>query len=403
MASTDDLEAGPLRAADDQRRAVQRRGATRSPQPATSRRPTLHYVRSNFALPAHDGTLEIGGAVEQPATLTLDDLRALPAVERAVTLECAGNGRLEMRPLPTGEPWGDYAVSTARWTGARLSDVLAQVRPAAGGVDVRFEGADQRPVPPHLDPRRHRPGRRDVRAGPAALDRRRPCRGDPHRLRDERRTAPTRPRRPVPAHRAALVRRRLRQVAAPHRRAHRAVRRRVPDRPLHLRVARPPPRTRHPHARPSPHHRPRTRRRAPPRHAHDPRQGLVRHRPHHRRRGQLHRRRRLAPGRTRSRPPGPTTGRTGPSTGNPPTSAATPSAPEPPTPPATSNPKSHRGTGSATATTPSKSSTSTCGERTIPRRRSGLRGDQPAAGCCSGVAMYQSWPSWSPRPYSRCP
>ena len=47
-----------------------------------------------------------------------------------------------MRPLPTGEPWGDYAVSTAQWTGARLSDVLALVKPAGAGVDVRFEGAD---------------------------------------------------------------------------------------------------------------------------------------------------------------------------------------------------------------------------------------------------------------------
>jgi DMSO/TMAO reductase YedYZ molybdopterin-dependent catalytic subunit len=103
----------------------------------------FHYVRSNFALPAHDGTLEIGGAVSDPMTLTLDDLRALPATERAVTLECAGNGRLEMRPLPVGEPWGDYAVSTARWTGARLSDVLALARPDADGVDVRFEGADR--------------------------------------------------------------------------------------------------------------------------------------------------------------------------------------------------------------------------------------------------------------------
>src|SRR3954454_7047155 len=105
-------------------------------------RTAFHYVRSNFALPAHDGTLEIGGAVEHPTTLTLDDLRALPAYERAVTLECAGNGRLEMRPLPTGEPWGDYAVSTARWTGARLADVLEQAQPNADGVDVRFEGAD---------------------------------------------------------------------------------------------------------------------------------------------------------------------------------------------------------------------------------------------------------------------
>src|SRR3954454_13601789 len=102
----------------------------------------MHYVRSNFPLPVHDGTLEVGGAVANPLTLTLDDLRDLPAHERAVTLECAGNGRLEMRPLPTGEPWGDYAVSTACWKGAYLHEVLAQARPAANGVDVRFEGAD---------------------------------------------------------------------------------------------------------------------------------------------------------------------------------------------------------------------------------------------------------------------
>src|SRR3954469_4672355 len=102
----------------------------------------LHYVRSNFALPVHDGTLEIGGAVEYPLTLTLEDLRSLPAHERAVTLECAGNGRLDTRPLPIGEPWGDYAVSTANWTGALLYDVLQQASPTTAGVDVRFEGAD---------------------------------------------------------------------------------------------------------------------------------------------------------------------------------------------------------------------------------------------------------------------
>ena len=49
----------------------------------------LHYVRSNFALPEHDGTLEVGGAVANPTTITLDDLRALPARDQAVTLECA--------------------------------------------------------------------------------------------------------------------------------------------------------------------------------------------------------------------------------------------------------------------------------------------------------------------------
>src|SRR3954465_4442933 len=61
----------------------------------------LHYVRSNFSLPAHDGSLEIGGAVGSSTVLTLDDLRAMPPHEHTVTLECAGNGRLDMRPLPT--------------------------------------------------------------------------------------------------------------------------------------------------------------------------------------------------------------------------------------------------------------------------------------------------------------
>src|SRR5947207_6434723 len=102
----------------------------------------LHYVRSNFAVPTHAGNLDIGGAVRNPTTLTLDDLRAMPAYERAVTLECAGNGRLDTRPLPIGEPWGDYAVSTARWTGALLHDVLERAHPARAGVDVRFQGAD---------------------------------------------------------------------------------------------------------------------------------------------------------------------------------------------------------------------------------------------------------------------
>src|SRR3954469_11755115 len=110
----------------------------------------FHYVRSNFSPPAHDGTLEVGGAVAKPLTLTLDDLRAMPAHERAVTLECAGNGRLEMRPLPTGEPWGDYAVSTARWKGALLHDVLRQANPVADAVEVLFQGADHGPY--HLKP-----------------------------------------------------------------------------------------------------------------------------------------------------------------------------------------------------------------------------------------------------------
>jgi DMSO/TMAO reductase YedYZ molybdopterin-dependent catalytic subunit len=105
----------------------------------------LHYVRSNFALPDHDGILHVGGAVATELSLTLDDLHAMPPLTRAMTMECAGNGRLAQTPLPEGEPWGHYAVSTARWTGALLHQVLEQAGPRPDGVDVRFEGADHGP------------------------------------------------------------------------------------------------------------------------------------------------------------------------------------------------------------------------------------------------------------------
>ncbi len=37
----------------------------------------LHYIRSNFAVPEHDGTLTVGGAVENPMSLTLDELASI--------------------------------------------------------------------------------------------------------------------------------------------------------------------------------------------------------------------------------------------------------------------------------------------------------------------------------------
>jgi DMSO/TMAO reductase YedYZ molybdopterin-dependent catalytic subunit len=105
----------------------------------------LHYVRSNFSLPDHPGTITIGGAVERPMTLTLDDLHALPATTLTVTLECAGNGRIGLMPLPTGEPWAGNAVGTARWTGVPLHLLLERAAPRAEGVAVYFEGADHGP------------------------------------------------------------------------------------------------------------------------------------------------------------------------------------------------------------------------------------------------------------------
>lgn len=107
----------------------------------------LHYLVTHFDIPVVDDPdqwrLRIGGAVRNRLTLTLDDLRARPAVEHAVTLECAGNGRAQLRPRPVSVPWLHGAVGTAVWTGTPLGPVLdeAGVEPAA--EELVFTGADR--------------------------------------------------------------------------------------------------------------------------------------------------------------------------------------------------------------------------------------------------------------------
>lgn len=104
-----------------------------------------HYVRSNFDVPAIsalDYTLRIDGAVSVAATLDWTALNALPKVSRVVTMECAGNDRLGMRPVPHGEPWASGAVSTAEWRGVRLRDALAAVTLAPQVTEILITGAD---------------------------------------------------------------------------------------------------------------------------------------------------------------------------------------------------------------------------------------------------------------------
>ena len=56
----------------------------------------LHYLLTHFDIPYVDERtwkLEVGGRVDRPVTLTLDQLKERPARTLTVTLECAGNGR----------------------------------------------------------------------------------------------------------------------------------------------------------------------------------------------------------------------------------------------------------------------------------------------------------------------
>jgi DMSO/TMAO reductase YedYZ molybdopterin-dependent catalytic subunit len=107
----------------------------------------LHYLLIHYDIPAVDEAafmLEIGGRVARPLSLSLDDLRARPAVEAAVTMECAGNGRALLGdPRPLSQPWLAEAVGTAAWTGTPLAPILAEARPLDDAVEVVFTGLDR--------------------------------------------------------------------------------------------------------------------------------------------------------------------------------------------------------------------------------------------------------------------
>ncbi len=104
------------------------------------------YVRSNFDVPKIDPVsyhLHVGGKVNQPLALGLDELKALGAVTLTSTLECAGNHRMGLTPMPTGEPWAGGAVSTAQWTGVPLRAVLRRAGIQSDVIEILATGADQ--------------------------------------------------------------------------------------------------------------------------------------------------------------------------------------------------------------------------------------------------------------------
>ncbi len=77
--------------------------------------------------------LEIGGLVDQPQTLSLDDIKALPREERLMTLECSGNG---------ASPGFMNAIYNSRWVGTPLDALLKDCGIQSGAKEVVFFGHD---------------------------------------------------------------------------------------------------------------------------------------------------------------------------------------------------------------------------------------------------------------------
>jgi len=109
------------------------------PAPAPGTRPELtatqdfYHVDINAVPPRVDAStwnLKLGGLVDTPLTLTLDDIRSRPSFSQAITLSCISN------------PIGGDLISTAIFTGIRLKDLLAEAGLQAGAQAIAVQATD---------------------------------------------------------------------------------------------------------------------------------------------------------------------------------------------------------------------------------------------------------------------
>jgi DMSO/TMAO reductase YedYZ molybdopterin-dependent catalytic subunit len=90
-----------------------------------------------------DWRLSVEGLVKKNIQLTFDDLRRLPKVEAANTLECSGNSRSLLTQKASGNPWTVGGVGNAVWGGVRLKDLLERAGLEENAKHVGFEGFDK--------------------------------------------------------------------------------------------------------------------------------------------------------------------------------------------------------------------------------------------------------------------
>ena len=93
----------------------------------------MHYRRTHTPVPVLDEAtyrFSIGREDGVAREFSVADLKKHPEKDMAVTLMCTGNRRSEYNTAKDGDtmglPWLNGSISTARWTGVALADVLAE-------------------------------------------------------------------------------------------------------------------------------------------------------------------------------------------------------------------------------------------------------------------------------------
>lgn len=109
------------------------------PDPAPGTRPELTSTENFYSvdinavpprLNADSWSLQLEGLVDNPMTLTIDDIQSRPSFSQVITLSCISN------------PIGGDLISTAVWTGIRLKDLLAEAGLQAGAKEIAIQSAD---------------------------------------------------------------------------------------------------------------------------------------------------------------------------------------------------------------------------------------------------------------------
>lgn len=103
------------------------------------------FVRTHVYVPTVDVNawrLKVEGEVTTPLTLTLENLKLMPAVDLVAVVECAGNGRGFYEPPVPGTQWSTGAVGNGRWRGVRMADVLKRAGMKDSAREILFDGAD---------------------------------------------------------------------------------------------------------------------------------------------------------------------------------------------------------------------------------------------------------------------
>jgi DMSO/TMAO reductase YedYZ molybdopterin-dependent catalytic subunit len=86
--------------------------------------------------------LIIGGEVDKPLKLGLEQIQRLPKAIVSNTLECSGNSRSLMEKKASGNPWTIGGVGNAVWGGVWLGDLLKDAGLTNRAAHVAFEGMD---------------------------------------------------------------------------------------------------------------------------------------------------------------------------------------------------------------------------------------------------------------------